>query len=432
VERPGRLGAALIAASVFSPTVAQAQQSESTTVMSIGRQGISLKSANAGNEVRFRGVLHVDGRYFDGVDTAGESGTWEATRIRPTIEGTLGGIYDFKFMPDYGLDRTVIQDAYVTARFAPALRVTGGKFKSPLGLERLQSSSDMRFVARAFPSSLVPNRDAGIQIAGDFGKGLLGYAAALLIGANDGGSINGFDDPDANSDPEYVLRLFSHPFSESEQPALRGLGIGVAGSYTDQAGTPTETLLPAFRTPGQSTFFRYRAEGEPTIADGERLRFAPQLYYYAGRFGLIGEYTEVSQEVSRITPSGLREDSIDTKAWQLAVSWFLTGEEASFRGFRPKTRLSLADGTWGGFEVVARTHALEIDETAFAGGDDSFADPAVSAREATSWGLGLNWYFNENLRWMMDYERTRFDGGAAGSGDREDEDVLQLRIALGF
>ncbi len=427
-----RLGAAVIAALVFTPAAAQGEESDSTASMSVGRQGLSLKSADLQNEIRFRGVLHVEGRYLDGEDSDGESGTWEATRIRPTIEGTLGSIYDFKFMPDYGLDRTVIQDAYVRARFNPAFNVTAGKFKSPVGLERLQSSSDTRFVARAFPSGLVPNRDVGVQFAGDLWNGRLGYAAAWLNGANDGSSVDGFDDPDDSSDPEYVLRLFSHPFAESDRRALRGLGVGVAGSYTDQTGTATESLLPAFRTPGQSTFFRYRAEAAPTVADGERLRFAPQLYYYAGRFGLIGEYTEVSQEVSRITPSGLREDSIDTKAWQLATSWFLTGEEATFRGFHPKKRFSLSGGTWGALEIVARVQALEIDDAAFAGGADSFADPAVAAREATSWGLGLNWYFNENLKWMIDYERTRFDGGAATGADREDEDALQLRIALGF
>jgi hypothetical protein len=33
---------------------------------------------------------------------------------------------------------------------------------------------------------------------------------------------------------------------------------------------------------------------------------------------------------------------------------------------------------------------------------------------------------------MLDYEHTRFEGGAAGGGDRDDTDALLLRIALGF
>jgi len=65
-------------------------------------------------------------------------------------------------------------------------------------------------------------------------------------------------------------------------------------------------------------------------------------------------------------------------------------------------------------------------------GSSSFADPAVSASEADSWGIGLNWYLNENVKWLLDYESTSFEGGAPDGGDRPDEDAYQLRLAVGF
>ena len=75
---------------------------------------------------------------------------------------------------------------------------------------------------------------------------------------------------------------------------------------------------------------------------------------------------------------------------------------------------------------------LSVDDNAFSGGANSFADPATSARQADSWGVGLNWYLNENVKWLLDYERTSFEGGAADGADRRDEDAIQLRLALGF
>ncbi len=405
---------------------------ETTPVVSAGPRGFSLRSADSQNQLRFRGVMHFDGRYIDGEDPTGLTDTWQATRVRPILEGTLGGIYDFKFMPDFGQGRTVIQDAYVTARLNPAFQVTAGKFKSPVGLERLQSANDTRFVSRAFPTSLAPNRDMGLQFAGDLLGGRLNYALAWLNGSNDGGSSETFADVDINDDQEYAARLFALPFAQSDSFALRGLGVGIAATYTDQTGNATQPLLPAFRTPAGSTFFRYRAGTTPTLADGERQRMAPQAYYYVGSLGLMGEYTEVSQDVSRVTGAGLRVGTIDTSAWQLAASWFLTGEEEAFKGFRPKNVFSPSEGTWGAFEVVARVHELKIDGDAFTGGADSFADPAASASKATAWALGLNWYLNENLRWTLDYERTKFDSGAAAGADRADEDALLLRVALGF
>ena len=62
-----------------------------------------------------------------------------------------------------------------------------------------------------------------------------------------------------------------------------------------------------------------------------------------------------------------------------------------------------------------------IARNAFSGGADSFADPLASASQADSYGIGLNWYLNENLKWLLDVEHTTFEGGSA-TGDRKDED----------
>ena len=80
---------------------------------------------------------------------------------------------------------------------------------------------------------------------------------------------------------------------------------------------------------------------------------------------------------------------------------------------------------------MARCHGLHVDEAAFAGGAASFADPTLAARGARALGIGVNWYLNQNVKWMFDYERTRFDGGAT-SGDRPDENALLTRFALVF
>ena len=409
---------------------AGATAKETSAVVSASAKGFTVRSADSANQLKVRGVLHVDGRYTDDDEETAVFDNVQATRARPIIEGTLGGRYDFRFTPDFGQGRTVIQDAYVTARFHPAAALTVGKFKQPVGLERLQSATDIRFVQRAFPTSLAPNRDFGVQLAGDVGGGRLSYAAGVFNGAIDGGSSETLGDVDVNDDKEYALRLFSHPFAASEG-RLSGLGVGIAGTWTDQTGNTTLPLLPTFRTPEGVTFFRYRAGTTPTLADGERTRVAPQLYYYSGRLGLLGEWTEVSQDVSRLTGAGLRSGTVDTTGWQLAGSWFLTGEDVAFKGYKPLSTFSPGEG-WGALELVARVHELEIDEAAFAGGADSFADPEASAAKATGWTVGLNWYLNENLKWMLDYERTSFEGGAAEGADRDDTDALLLRLALGF
>lgn len=406
-------------------------------------QGFRIQSADGQNVVRLRGLLHFDGRYFPDQGTPETADTWILRRVRPTLEGTLNGIYDYRFTPDFAGGRTFILDAYLAARLKPWAVVTAGKFKVPVGLERLMSATDLRFIERAFPTSLVPNRDLGLQLGGDVAGGVLNYSIGYFNGVSDGSSAdNNTPTPDVENDTkgDWAARIFLQPFLNADAFALRGLGFGVAGTYVDSTGNATTTLLPSYRTPGQQTFFSFRGNSAAgvvpattaTFAAGERLRVTPQAYYYYGSFGLLSEYAKVSQEVSRDTTVGRRSDELDITAWQVQLAWFVTGEDESFRGYTPKSTFSLKEGTWGAFEIVARYHELDIDDDAFAGGANSFANPATAASKASAWGVGVNWYLTQNLKWSLNYDVTSFEGGADGGSDRPDEEAVFTRFAVQF
>jgi phosphate-selective porin OprO and OprP len=399
-----------------------------------------IASPDGANFVRFRGTLHADNRVFGGDGVPETADTFILRRVRPTFEGTFAGIYDFRFMPDFAGGRTSIVDAYIAARFNPAFALTAGKFKAPVGLERLQSSSDIRFIERAFPTSLVPNRDLGLQVSGDFKGGVVSYQLGYFNGVTDGGSSDGLATPDVEVDTagDYAARIFFQPFLESENFNLRGLGFGVGGTFVDVDGTAANTALATYRSPGQQSIFSYRANtatgttpNNATYADGERLRLAPQLYYYRGSFGFMGEYTEVEQDVTRVIGTVVRSDSLTTSAWHAQFSWFITGEDEAFRGFTPGSTFRPGKDGSGAWELVARAHALDIDDDAFVGGAQSFANPLTAVSEATAYGIGVNWYPWNTVKLSLNYELTSYEGGAA-TGDREDEQALLSRFAINF
>jgi len=410
-----------------------------TPVVKASERGFTIQSADGKNSIRLRGLIQVDGRFLTDDYPGNSPDTWQPYRVRPIIEGTIGSIYDYRITADFGQGKAIVQDAYVNARFLPEVQLQAGKFKSPVGLERLQSASDIRFVTRAFPTQIAPNRDIGIQVGGNWLDNRVNYAVAYLNGSNDGSSSDSFSpaDSDPNSPKEWAGRLFTQPFADADNFLLRGLGVGFASTYTDQTGSSSQTLLPTFKTSGGTTFFQYRTAGTAagataTIADGVRVRYAPQLYYYVGRFGLMGEYTWDNQDVARITTAGLRKGTMDNYAWQVAAYWFLTGEEEAYKGVRVINPFSIVDGTWGAWELAARYHILNVDNAAFTGGTTSFANPNTSASKAAAWTVGVNWWLNENLKWVLDYEQTRFDGGDVGGEDRPDEKAVLLRMSLGF
>src|SRR4051812_27465258 len=148
----------------------------STPVVKASPKGFSIGSPDGANVFKLRALLHFDGRHFLDDATPDTANTWILRRVRPTFEGTLNGIYDFKFVPDFAAGKTIVQDAYIVARFKPWAQITAGKFKVPVGLERIQSASDIRFIERGLPTSLVPNRDLGVQFGGDIAGGVVNYS----------------------------------------------------------------------------------------------------------------------------------------------------------------------------------------------------------------------------------------------------------------
>jgi phosphate-selective porin OprO/OprP len=360
--------------------------------------------------------------------------------VRPTIEGTFGGLFDFRITPDFASGKAVILDAYGIAHFTPAIALQVGKFKVPVGLERIQSASDIRFIERGYPTSLVPNRDLGAALTGDLAGGVVNWSVGYFNGVTDGSSSDNGTPSDAETDTagDWAARVFVQPFLGSDNIGLRGFGIGVGATYVDVAGASATPQLAAYRTPGQQSFFSYRgnnaASGTPnnaTFADGRRLRLAPQLYYYRGRLGLLGEYVQVAQDVSRTTGGATRSTRLRNSAWQAQFSWFVSGEAEGFRGFSPDSVYRAGAAGWGAFELVARVQQLDIDNDAFTGGAASFANPATAASRARSWGAGLNWYPHNSVKLSVNFDQTAFDGGAA-AGNRHLERAVFSRFAINF
>jgi phosphate-selective porin OprO and OprP len=387
-----------------------------------GRDGFQLKSADNAFVLKLRGLIQSDGRFAVRDVTNSGTDSFVMRRVRPTIEGTLFKIVDLRLMPDFGEGRTVLQDAWFDLRFSSGVKVRAGKFKSPLGLERLVSASDLQFVERGLPTTVAPNRDIGVMMHGDLAAGRLSYAAGVFNGVADGSSTD-IDDTDGK---DVVARLFSHPFRTSKNDRFRELGVGIAGSYGRQTGTIAAPVLSAYRSAGQQTFFRYRSDATAagtTVSDGDRYRVSAQGYLYSGRLGVLAEHVVSSQRVRR----GAAGIDAAVRAWQVASGWVLTGERASYKSVVPRASFDAAAGTWGAFELTARINQLAVGSDVF----PVFASPTAAARSARAWSGGINWYLTRGVKIVLDYEQTAFRGGAA-TGDRPTERQLFSRLQLSF
>ena len=414
--RPLAVVTALSAAALV-PSFVYAQGATPPAVTAGWQDGFFIQSADGDFRLQIGLLVQADGRFA--LDDSNEAvvNTFAFRRLRPYLKGRLSRRFEFYFNPDFAGGTLVVQDAYVDTVFAPAFRIRAGKGKTPFGLERLHSASNLLFFNRALPTGLVPNRDLGIQVLGDISGGVVSYLAGVMSGVPDGGSV----DLDTNDGKDLSGRLIVRPFNKiatSPLQALKGLSLAISGSAGRQTGA---SALPTFRTRSlEQEYFSYNGAS----ADGVRTRYSPQLSYYYKGFGAFGEYVHTELPILK---GSVRED-IAHEAWQVAGSVVLTGEAATDAGagVRPRANFDFGNGHLGAFQIAARYHTLNIDDRAFT---VNLATPG-SSRKAEAWTAGLNWYLTPNFKYVFNFERTVFDGDP--DGPRKAENALVFRTQVAF
>ncbi len=407
---------------------AEVVRQKTAPVIKAGADGFSISSADKDYSFKLGALIQGDGRFFtSGSDKTATGSTFFSNRARPIFTGTVAKYYDFNLTPDFGQGRVTLQDAFINVTYYKEAQLLSGKFKAPFDLERLQSDRDLPFSERALTTNLAPNRDIGTELHSDLFDNRLTYQLALMNGVPDNTASA---DNDFNDGKDFLGRLFVQPFRQTESKWIKGLGIGFAGTYGHERNGTTST----YRTFGQSTWFSYN---KGVSASGERYRIAPQAYYYAGPLGLMAEYNSDTHALNRsvvVTKGGVSNFVNDTETfgddgYMAVASYVLTGENASYTRVKPNHPFDPRHGTFGAFELAARISNVATDSGQF---KLNFVSPSVSARTATEYAFGVNWYLNNMLKLQLAYARTFFDKGGPGGSDRPDESVFETQLQLAF
>jgi phosphate-selective porin OprO/OprP len=413
-------------------------KAKDAAVVKAGEKGFAITSADEKWQLNFRALIQADARFFVG-DPAGQgfNDTFLLRRVEPSFSGSLGKLVGFQITPQFtaGSNSTPgasITDIYVDLKFDPAATVRVGRFKGPIsGLENVRPTGATKFVERGLPTYLLPARDYGVQLHGTVFGGALTYSGGIYNGARDGSDATATD---ADNRHELAARVFAEPFKNSPG-FFQGLGFGVAAGKGRKLGSNVaggNQVLPSYVTTGQNSFFSYSppAAGTPPVvptvaATGDQTRINPQLFFFRNGFGFLAEYVTSKQA---LTSSGVTT-SLTHKAYNVETTYLVTGEDASYsQPVKPKHPYAVGGEGWGALEVGARHGAIDIDDDAF----PTFSDPAKSASKAQEYGAVLAWYPTSNLKVATDYNFTKFDGGAAGGGNRPIERAIFARVQVWY
>lgn len=412
--------------------------------------GLWIRSADSAYSIRFRGLVRNGANWDLDDENKKTLDQFQNTTVRFGFDGFLGKLVEYKVSSDWSKGSVALQDAYFDVKLAGWLKARTGKFQVPLGLERFVSPSDLLFFDRAFPSQIAPNRDVGAQFYGAFASDRLQYAVGVFNGGADASNLNN----DVNDDKDVYARLWLLPFKGvTELVGNLGIGFGASAGYHD-AGVPA-----GFRTTSGSTFFSWKSAD---TLEGLGYRLAPQAQWSFGPFLAYGEWIQSVQDIKRgtvvaatdsvgtgtsnrglvyrynRTTAGVAKQELSTAAWQAALSWVVTGEDASDKGVAPRHPFNPAKGGWGALEVSARVSGIAIDDKAFE--KSNFADTTSAARSALSYGGAVNWHLIRGTRVQVGFERTEFEKGAVVDAkarvpvlrDRKSENQLFVAASTSF
>lgn len=413
----------------LDPAAKKADAPKPVPVISADEKGFAFKSSadKPAFVLKLKLVAQLDARKF--LEENNVNDTMSPRRLRPYLDGTLLDLVDYRLLVDFAGGTAVVFDAYADIHPTPWLRFRYGKFKSPIGLERLQSDPDLEFIERALTSALTPDRDVGLMVWGDIAGGIVNYSAGVFDGSADSGTL----DTDNGVHKDLAGRLLIQPFKAKSLESLGNLGVAIAGTWGKRDGKPTATGLNAYRTVGRQDFFKYLAptanamtpdvSGTTVYAAGEQTRINPELFYYYGGFGILGEAVWSKQEVH----VGAAKRKLTHRAAHGTLSYVLWGKNG-LDGATPTDSWNPAAGHYGALEFAARYHWLDIDDDSF----PLYSSAAASATRAQGFGLAANWVLSRTFRLAVNFEDTKFKGGAANGADRKTEKVFLGRAQVAF
>ena len=320
---------------------------------------------------------------------------------RISLEGNFHE-YEYAVETDFADETSQLKDGYLRRILGPG-KIIAGQFKVMEGLEQKTSSEDDTFIESSYLSQILPGHQIG---AGYYGaRGMFGYAGTLYnmrqaadgearpLTSGLGTGMRGFFTPvNQNQMAVHVGASYAHEFADVDNPdfitnPVRVSPAGRAERYRNGSNT--------YR------FVVYDRNGERAKID----RFNVEGVVINGPLSLQGEYLTGRSKVKT-------QPDDDFKAWYTQISYFITGEARAYKELNGDIGRPKPSRDTGAVEVAARYQRVEREK--------------ISGAHLSSTDLGLTYYANENVRFMVNYNFVH------NNLSPDDPDLLSPRFQFDF
>ena len=370
-----------------------------------------FSTADGQNTLALTGRLHLDVAAYDWKPASTATSPRNLTsgvnarRARLGVQGKFLGDWGYALIYDFGGSNDVggsggaggIENAFVSYNGVKDTHFTLGYIDVPYTLDEATSSNNIMFIEKS--------------LAGDAATGLAG---------NDNRSAAGVS---WNNDRAWVGIYGTGPTSgtthTTTNSGVTGVQFGATGRATFQVlqtpeysfhiGADAEGLIKPPRNKSAGGF------GAVSLADDPELRVDNTALISTGTIGTAlnpvtgasvfgGEvaggfgsfYAQAEYMHFNVSRQGLSDLGFD--GGYVEGSYTLTGKSRKYApgcgcygGISPAHPFVLGSGYWGAWEIAARYSVLSLNDQTIQGGKE------------TNYTVGLNWYPNNNMRFMLNY-----------------------------
>ncbi len=364
-----------------------------------------FKNADANYKVWFDVRVQVDGAVYFGAnkdyDPIGNGMNLRRTRF--AIKGQLDKNWYGELDTDWTSGTPEIKDAYLSFTGLPNAEFQVGNFKENFSMQRNTTSRYLQFMERPMVTALAPSRHLGLMAT--YYKNWLWVSAGIfgpeLKSAEEQTAMeDGNKDLGLNEGLSYTGKLILRPLYKMENGSLH---IGAGWSYREPKLTSTDGYNVARYSSRNSTSINRKKYLDTSTITG----LDHEIAY---TFELAGHYNALRYETAYIARTAYLNRTVNDKGPQKADGWYAQAGYLLFGGHQnydadgaKYTRVNRGK-SWGDIELCLRYEYCNFNTADYKGGS------------AEAYTAGLNFYANNNVKIVLNYQYNNNDRYANGKG----------------
>ncbi len=394
------------------------------------------------NRVYFDGAVYFGNNEYQGEDNAIGNGV-NIRRMRFAMKTILWGHWGGEIDFDFGNNGVDIKDAYVRY-IGKNWQIKAGNFREPMSIETMTTSRYITFLERPYATEQSPSRHLGVDYKMwtnhfFFEGGLFSSVIANDL-IRDQNKKQG-----TNSGWSVTARVAWAPIKKDKMV----LHLGISGSYR-------VPKIPELGDPVNS--FRYGENAETEINrkkyidtdwiehSKHKVILGLEAAYAIKNFRVQGEYlqTRISRDSTKVPQD---ENKVKLGGFYIMGAWLINNADYYYNmGDAEFSQVDFRNNQKGVFEVALRYSYMNANTF-----KEDQVVPWMQGGSGEVYTAGVSYYFNYNVKLMLNYSYANHDRWADGKGkyktynvDAEGQDItptgeggvdfstIQARILIAF